>query len=167
MQEISYNQLIDDANKGNGFAIAWLGVYLIDIVGDVKEGCKALVHAGDGKNVLWAKDVIHYLRSFTPWELPISDHALVSADAIEQLEIYVSDGNRWAMAILGYLLYRGTVTPQIRSKAAKLLNCSAHNGCLWAKELVAEYSLEVSVDFDTDLFKKFKNIDNSKYWLSN
>ena len=37
MQEISYNQLIDDANKGNGFAIAWLGVYLIDIVGDVKE----------------------------------------------------------------------------------------------------------------------------------
>lgn len=158
-------QLIDAANKNNGFAITLLGTYLINSQEDSEAGENLILLAADAKNVLWAKNLKSYMRAFNPCELPIHYHALLDSDAREQLEIYIAENDFWAMTILGDLLYQGRVVPQDRDTAEVLLGRAANSGCLYAKELVAEYGLSTVKAIASDILNKFKNKNNPKYWM--
>lgn len=168
MNVYSRNQLIAALNSGDGFAITVFGVLLIDEQNDVanmKKGASLIELAAEGKNVLWAKNLWLYLRKFATWTLPIEEHALVDADAIEQLQIYSAKGNVWAMTILGWLCYQGKVTLQNRGEAVRLLNKAANEGCFWAKELMEEYGIVQQSASATDLLRKIADKNNPKYWL--
>lgn len=158
-------QLIDAANKNNGFAITLLGTCLINSQEDVEGGAKMIMYAADGKNVLWAKNLKSYLRAFDPCELPIHYHALLDSDARNQLENYVAEYDFWAMAILGDLLYQGRVVPQDRDTAEILLGRAASLGCLYAKELVETYGLSTARAMASDILKKYKTTNNQKFWM--
>lgn len=166
MNGTSRRQLIEAANNNNGFAITLLGVYLINSQENVEAGLNMIIGAADGKNVLWAKNLKLYLRGFiNQWQYPIDHHALVDADAREQLELYVAEGDYWAMTILGDLLYQGRVIPQERDTAEELLGKAAYLGCSYAKELVSEYGLSANRAIAAHILDKFKNKNNPKYWM--
>lgn len=158
-------QLIDAANKNNGFAIILLGTHLINSQEDVEAGANLIMHAADVKNVLWAKNLKLYLRTINQCELPIHYHALLDSDAREQLEIYVAENDYWAMTILGDLLYQGRVVAQDRETAEILLGRAANSGCLYAKELVDVYGLSTTKAMTSDILKKFKNTNNQRFWM--
>ncbi len=164
MTEEAFHQIIDAANHHNGFAISLLGVLLINGQQDVESGFHMITQAADAKNVMWAKDLNRYMRGFERWELPLEDHALVSSDAREQMEIYVAENDYWAMALLGNLLYRGKVLPQERARAEELLGWAAHLGCSYAKELLEEYGISITRAIAADILKRFSDKDNKKYW---
>ena len=165
MKGTSRRQLIEATNNNNGFAIALLGTCLINSQEDVEGGVKMIMFAADAKNVLWAKQLKLYLRSFNPWEFPIHHHALLDSDAREQLEIYVAENDYWAMTILGDLLYQGKVIPQDRETAEELLSRAASLGCLYAKELVGAYGISPTKAIASKILDKFKNKNNPKYWM--
>lgn len=158
-------QLIDAANNNNGFAISLFGTYLINSQENVEAGTNLIMLAADAKNVLWAKNLISYMRAFDSCELPIHYHALLDSDAREQLENYVAEDDYWAMTILGDLLYQGRVVPQDRDTAEILLGRAANLGCLYAKELVDEYGLSTARAMAADILKKYKAKDNKKFWM--
>lgn len=158
-------QLIDAANSNNGFAITLLGSYLINSQEDLKTGANLILLAADGKNVLWAKNLKSYIRAFDLCELPIHYHALLDSEAREQLENYVAEDDFWAMTILGDLLYQGRVVPQDQDTAEILLGRAANMGCLYAGELVVEYGLSTTKAMASDVLKKFRTVNNQKFWL--
>ena len=161
----SLHQVIEVANENDGFALTLLGLLFIDDQQHVEDGLKRVFFAADRKNVLWAKNIKHYLQNFNPWEHPICYHALVDSDAREQLENYIAEGNVWAMTILGDLLYQGRVVPQDRDSAEILLGRAANLGCLFAKELVQEYGLSTARAMASDILKKYKTTNNQKFWM--
>lgn len=162
----SRRQLIDAVNDNNGFALTLLGLYLINSQEDIEAGINMLVHAADAKNVLWAKNLKLYLRTFEDKsKLPIDYHALVDSDTREQLEYYITENDYWAMTILGDMLYQGRVMPQDRDAAEELLGRAANMGCLYASELINEYGLSTAKAMASDILKKFKNTNNPKYWI--
>ena len=167
MSENAIKQLIDAANNNNGFAMTLLGVLLVNsqIETNIKTGAEKIWFAADAKNVLWAKQLKLYLRSFNPWEFPIHHHALLDSDAREQLEIYVAGNDYWAMTILGDLLYQGKVIPQDKETAEDLLSRAACLGCLYAKELVGTYGISPTKAIASKILDKFKNKNNPKYWM--
>lgn len=166
MNANSREQLVEAANYNNGFALTLLGLYLINSQEDIEAGINVLVHAADAKNVLWAKNLKLYLRTFRDnIELPIDYHALVDSDTREQLENYIAENDYWAMTILGDMLYQGRVMPQDRDTAEELLGRATNMGCLYASELVNKYGLSTAKAMASDILKKFKNTNNPKYWI--
>lgn len=167
MNENTIRQLIDAANNNNGFAITLLGTLLVNCKEEIsiKTGKEKIVYAGDGKNVLWAKNLKSYIYSTNPLVFPIHHHALLDSDAREQLENYVAEDDFWAMTILGDLLYQGRVVPQDQDTAEILLGRAANLGCLYARELVDAYNLSTARAIATDILKKYKTTDNKKFWM--
>ena len=165
MTEKSLSQLIEATRNNDGFAIALLGVCLVNHKVDVEGGVERIAFAADSKNVIWAKNIMLYLRGFKQWHLPIHEHALVDSDAKEQLLMYAAEQNVWAMTILGELLWNGKVMPQNRDEAAVLLNRAADGGCLMAGELMSRYGIPARSTAVTDLVQRFKDKHLSKYWL--
>lgn len=165
MKSNSKKQLEDAANGNNGFAITLFGTHLINSQEDVEAGTNLIMLAADAKNVLWAKNLVSYMRAFNPCELPIHYHALLDSDAREQLENYVVEDDLWALTILGDLLYQGRVVPQDRDTAEILLGRAANLGCLYAKELVDEYGLSSARAMAADILKKYKTTDNKRFWM--
>ena len=164
MTEQTISQLQKATSDNDGFAMTLLGVLLINMQEDSDVGFQMICHAADAKNVMWAKDLHRYIRGFELLGLPLEDHALVSSDAREQMEIYVAENDYWAMAILGNLLYRGKVLPQERARAEELLGWAAHLGCSYAQELVEEYGISTTRAIAADILRRFSDKDNKKYW---
>ena len=165
MSEQSLSQLVKAAKSNDGFALTLLGVFLINGGQEISNGIEQVLHAADTKNVMWAKNIKRYLQTFRPWNFPIHHHALVDSDTIEQLDIYVDEGNMWAMTILGDLYYHGKVTVQNRNEAAILLSKAANKGCILAKELLLQYGIQRQYSFVSDIIRKFEDKDISRFFL--
>lgn len=169
MNQNARNQLLDAASNGDGFAITAAGLQLVDEQSsqeNVNKGMRLIQLAAEHKNVLWAKSLWLYISRFRPLQFPVAHHALVSTDAMDQMQVYVMQGNVWAMTVLGKLLYEGHTTPQNKDAATRLLSTAATNGCLWAKELLAEYGIPTSEMSTDDLLRHFKDKNSSKFWLA-
>jgi len=160
--------MCDAANHGNGFALTLLAIAYIENQSNnqmVQSGFRLLNIAALDKNVIWAKCIRLFFKSGDQLPLPIIDHALVDSDAITQLQLYADDGDMWAQAILGYLLYEGKVTVQNVQKGSILLIKSAKSGCLCAKEIVDKYGIGYSFTETEQIYEKLKDHNNSRYWL--
>lgn len=161
-------QLQQAAQNHDGFALTLLGQVMIDHFQTdeaIGQGIDLINYAALDKNVLWAKCLRLYMAKTDFPQLPIADYALVNDDAITQLHLYAKEGNIWAQAALGNLLYQGKTTIQNREEAARLLCQSASNGCLWAQELVSHYRISNTKWVATQIHKRLTDRDNSRYWL--
>lgn len=168
MQDPTFTQLQQAVEQNDAFAATIMGMYLLDngtSQEDIKAGCDLLAFAGEGKNCIWAKNVLFALRGI-PFRQPFSKQILVENDALEQLRIYASQDNIWAMTALGNLLYTGYSNPQNREEGAKYLNMAADRQCLLAAELIADYGIKrQSQPTFGKLYDALKNKDYSKFWL--
>lgn len=167
MQYKQYEQ-ITTIGRNDAFAMTILGLYYLDY-GETQEiinhGFEYLQYAGQGRNCIWAKNILFGLRG-GELEQPVSRHILVEYDALEQLRIYADSGNMWAMTAYGNLLYTGLSNPQNKEEGAKYLNMAADRMCYFALELIEEYGIkrEPQPSFGK-IYDALKNKDYSKFWL--
>lgn len=164
-------QLIADCEQEkSAFAVAILAVFYIENAQNdamMQKGVELLQMAGDGKNVLWAKNIMLYMRKIRPLEQPFSHHTLVEDETLKQLEIYAAKGDVWAMTILGKLLYTGYSNPKNESDGTKYLNIAADRGCLLAQEYIDEYGISKSnvLAFDK-MYDAFQNLNGQQWWMT-
>ena len=143
MSEEAVNQLWQACQTGDPFAKTQMGILFYEgrtIKPVPKQGVTLLQQAAE-KNVLWARDVLLYINKVAPRNRQIYKKALISTDAVRQLERYAKQGNPYAMTALGYLSWLGFSVPQDNSTAIALLSRASAAGCLWAADVLAAMGL--------------------------
>lgn len=143
MSNTSLSQLLSAA-ESSPLALTWLAIEYIENAEtntSFEKGVELLQFAGDHKNVIWAKNIMAYLRYVRPLEQPITHHVLVESAALEQLRLYAEKGDMWAMLSLGHLLFTGFSNPRNEAEGASWLNRAADHGCLLAMELLMQYGI--------------------------
>ena len=145
MRQESINQLFQSAQTGDTFAMTYLGVIAYE--GKYAERNTAtalnyLQHASHN-GVLWARDLMLYVMRVNQNETNISEHAIITTGATEQLEQYAQQGNMWAATAVGELYARGVTTFQNISAASQYLQNAANAGCLLAQDILNAMSTPV------------------------
>jgi len=145
MSEKAWQQLVEAAQHGDGFAITLVGLHLVNTKADVEKGEFLIRQAADGKNVIWAKHIRTYMNSCNQWQLPLQNQITLDDYALAQFFKYISNNNSWAMAILGSLYYQGISVPRDVEQGKMLLSCARTLDLgrlkenLWANELIEQY----------------------------
>lgn len=164
----SLTQLKDCLQAKDVYGITILGVEYLDngnTQEDINRGIEYIKYAGEGRNCIWAKNILFSLRGGN-LDQPVSKHILIESDALEQLKIYADGGNIWAMTALGNLLFTGYSNPQNKDEGAKYLNMAADKSCYLALELIQKYGIKrVSQPAFGKIYDALKNKDYSKFWL--
>ena len=138
MSEEAVNQLWQACQSGDPFAKTQMGILFYEgrtIKPVPKQGITLLQQAAE-KNLLWARDVLLYINNVKPRNRQIYNKALISTDAVRQLQRYAEEGNMYAMTALGYLSWLGFSVPQNNGTAIALLSRACAAGCLWAKDVL-------------------------------
>ena len=146
MSEEAVNQLWQACQAGDSFAKTQMGILFYEgraIKPVPKQGITLLQQAAE-KNLLWARDVLLYINKVNPKSRQIYNKALISTDAVRQLDRYAQEGNMYAMTALGYLSWLGFSVPQDNSTAIALLSRASAAGCLWAKDVLGAMGLRNS-----------------------
>jgi len=144
MRQETANQIVAAANGGNLYALALLGVLLYEgreLKRDVDKGIKYLRTAAS-QNVRWASDVLMCIEHVDP-SPDVRRHALISSDALAQLEYSSRSGDLWACAILAEARLSGCGMPQNVEAALSELRVAAVHGNLWAVDLLNSQSLNM------------------------
>lgn len=145
MSDKAWQQLLEAARQGDGFAITLVGLHLVNTQADVEQGEGLIRYAADVKNVIWAKHIRTYMDRFKPWQLPLHHQITLDNFALAQFFKYISNNNSWAMAILGSLYYQGISVPKDMEQGKMLLSCARllDTGRLtenfWALELIEQF----------------------------
>lgn len=169
MSDQAFQQLFEEAQQGDGFALTLLGLQLINTQTNVELGKGLIFAAADSKNVIWAKSLKSYMCSHQQWRLPLQNNITLDNYALVQFCKYIDKNNLWAIAILGHMYYHGISVPCDREKGKMLLSCATYNTSLtrknlWAKELIQEYGITETTNivermlFLADFTKKFNSI---------
>lgn len=169
MSDQAFQQLFEEAQQGDGFAITLLGLQLINYQTNVEVGKELIFAAADNKNVLWAKSLKSYMCSHQQWQLPLQNNITLDNYALVQFCKYIDKNNLWAIAILGHMYYHGISVPCDREQGKMLLSCATCNTSvtrrnLWAKELIQEYGITETTNLVermlllADFTEKFKAI---------
>lgn len=125
------------AQGGDTFALCAYGLILYDgteVPRNEAEGLKDLQLASD-RGLLWARDLLMCIRGVNAAP-DVLRNALISTDAMNQLENYAAQGNLWAKTILAEGRYTGYGMPQDREFAVNALRMAAVKGNLWAVEIL-------------------------------
>ena len=123
------------------FAMTIMGIWLYEgkiVKLDVQTAYKILQNTAD-VNVLWARDVFIYISNIQTPDPDLSQHVIISIDAIQQLENFAMQGNPYAMVALGKMLYEGYYVPQDKQKGLIYLQRSSQMGCLFAQHIFQEF----------------------------
>lgn len=138
--EAAIRQVFQAYNTHNGLAMLVCGLIEFNLSGNYRqEGIDIINYVANAKNVIWAKALMHYLKSNPAAGPHFEESVIVDGDALQQLSIYAGKGDIWAMLILGSLLYKGIGLPNSRKEGQLWLAKSAAGGCLLAKELLSKY----------------------------
>lgn len=136
MREESFNQLWSAMQGGNLVAKTIVGLIIYEgrnVVRNAQQGLSILQDAAS-QGLLWAKDLLLYIKMDPNYPL-ISDKALVITPSLKQLEALASNGDVYAMAVLGKLYYTGATTVQCIPDALNYLSRAKQGGLLWAEDL--------------------------------
>lgn len=164
MSEKAWQQLVEAAQQGDGFALTLVGLHLINSQTNVEKGAELIIHAADGKNVIWAKHLASYMRQNQPCQLPLQNQITLDDYALVQLFKYISEGNSWAMLALGDMYYQGISVPCDKKQGemllsfAMILNIGWMSKNLLAHELVEEYGFQP----EGNLIKRYLFLDEYK-----
>ncbi|MBR1922547.1 MAG: AAA family ATPase [Paludibacteraceae bacterium] len=142
MRQETINQLSQAAIAGDTFAMTYLGVIAYEgkyVQRDIQTALQYLQRASQN-GVIWARDLLLFAMRVNPSETNISEHALITTGATQQLEQYAQQGNYWAATAIGELYMRGVTTFQNISAASQYLQTAANTGCLLAQDLLREMS---------------------------
>lgn len=136
------NQVWTAAHKYNEpFAMTIMGVWLYEgkiVMQDVQTAYKILQNMVNA-NVLWARDLFSYISSIQTPDSNLSQHVIISLDAIQQLENFAMQGNPYAMVALGQMLYEGYSVPQNKQAGLIYLQKSSQMGCLFAQHIFRNF----------------------------
>ena len=142
MRQETINQLSQAVIAGDTFAMTYLGVIAYEgkyVQRDTQTALQYLQRASQN-GVIWARDLLLFAMRVNPSETNISEHALITTGATQQLEQYAQQGNYWAATAIGELYMRGVTTFQNISAASQYLQTAANAGCLLAQDLLREMS---------------------------
>lgn len=123
------------------FAMTIMGIWLYEgkiVMQDVQTAYEILQNMVNA-NVLWARDLFMYISSIKTPDPNLSQHVIISIDAIQQLENFAMQGNTYAMVALGKMLYEGYSVPQDKQKGLMYLQRSSQMGCLFAQHIFQEF----------------------------
>lgn len=166
MQQETIKQMYDAGRNNNPFALTLLGLILYEgkhVRPNRQEGL-AILSRMASLNVLWAKDLVLYINGFTDGSYDISGKALISTDAIDQMKQAAQQGNVFAMAVLGELLYQGKTTPKYPEASVELLTKASQKGCLYAQDVLSKIGFKQNNN--TNAFSSFKT-NPSRWWMNN
>ena len=153
----SVEQLWQAGRNGDPFALTMMGLWLYEgkIVRQDQQNGLSILQEMNQHGVLWAYDLLLYINS-SPGDDDVSDHAIVSGQATQQMGQAIENGNVFAMTALGELYYWGKTVPQNRQVAWQFLERASSAGCLMAKDLIQallEYEQSPTTNFD-NVFRK-------------
>lgn len=143
MRQESVDQVFAASQGGNPYATVKLALWLFEgrIVKQDKINGLALIKSMES-SVVWAKDLLRYIRN-PEWsnDALVSEHAIISLEATQQMEEASRQSDLYAMTALGELCYRGQTVPQDKETALEYLRAAGRMGCLWAQDLLQEFLL--------------------------
>lgn len=151
MRQETINQLSQAAIAGDTFAMTYLGVIAYEgkyAQRDTQTALQYLQRASQN-GVIWARDLLLFAMRVNQNETNISEHALITTGATQQLEQYAQQGNCWAATAIGELYMRGVTTFRNISAASQYLQQAANAGCLLAQELLG--GVNESPSFNTGM----------------
>lgn len=153
----SVEQLWQAGRNGDPFALTMMGLWLYEgkIVRQDQQNGLSILQEMNQHGVLWAYDLLRYINS-SPGDDDVSDHAIVSGQATQQMGQAIENGNVFAMTALGELYYWGKTVPRNRQVAWQFLERASSAGCLVAKDLIQallEYEQSPTTNFD-NVFRK-------------
>lgn len=168
MRQESVNQIWQACQNGDPYAMTEMGLLFYEgkhIKPSRQQGLNLLLQAANN-NVVWAQNLVLYITKVNNIETDISKKALVSTQAIQQLERVGNSGNIFALTAIGELYYYGYTTPQDRNTAVEYLNRTAGLGCLWAQDILQDIIASQNHSSSSfNLLDRFKNEDKSRYFL--
>lgn len=165
MRKESIDQLWTSAQNNDPVALTLLGLMYYEgkyIKQNVNYGLELLSKMASA-NVIWANNLLMYINHMSNGSFEIAEKALVTTDAIRQLENWIDGGNVWAMTVLGELFYKGKTTPTDRDTAVNLLSTAINKGCLLAQDIYL--SLNIGHVSPTNLIDDFKKkFNEGQFW---
>lgn len=155
----SVNQIISASNTGDPFAVTVCALLFYEgkYVKKNPKQAVALLQTAANAQVQWAKDLLTYIQKVDSNAYDISKRALVSSEAVNQLEQY-SQTNLYAQAALGKMFRDGYVVPQKPDIGRLYLKLAAEKGCLWAEDVLQDTPPPSS------FFDRFQHRNSSDYW---
>lgn len=159
----SVNQIWASGNKGDAFALTIMGLWLYEgkiVKQDIQTGFSILQQMAS--NVIWAKNLFFYIQNF-PNNYAVSEHAIVSGEATQQMGEALQYNNVYAMTALGEMYYDGKVVPQNQQIGKHYISTAADMGCLWAQDLwkaIQEHEIAPTYDY-SNVFDQLRNTRNS------
>ena len=160
----SVNQIWAAGNNGDAFALTIMGLWLYEgkiVKQDIPTGFTILQQMAS--NVIWANNLFFYIQNF-PNNHSVSEHAIVSGEATQQMGEALQYNNVYAMTALGEMYYDGKVVPQNQEIGKHYISTAADMGCLWAQDLwkaIQEHEIAPTHDY-SNVFDQFRNTRNSK-----
>ena len=163
MRQESVNQIWHASQNGDPFAMTKMGILFYEgkYVKSSKQQGLSLLQQAAKNDVAWAQNIVLYITNVNPNDPLVSKHAIISSEAVHQLEEAGRNGNMFALSALGELYYYGYTTPQDRVSAIEYLNHSAKNGCLWAQDILQEISGLHNYNHGKENTTKYRAIDDS------
>ena len=168
MTQEAIDQIWEAGRNREPFAMTIMAVWLYEgnfIQRDAEKALAILQNMSDAK-VLWARDILLFTKATVRSDSNITQHAIVSSEALEQMKEYAERGSMYAMVALGLLLYLGYSVPQNKDEGIRYLSKSAQGGCLWAQYLLETYGMGNS-SFSSDgmgsVFDKMRQNSTNKY----
>lgn len=166
MKQETINQIYEAGKNNDVVALTLLGLILYEgkyVKPNQKEGYSLLLNMASSK-VIWAHDLVQYIKHLSHGSYDISDKALVSTEAVNQLNAFANNGNTFAMSVLGDLFYKGKTTPRKPELSISLLNQAANMGCLYAKEILGQIRV-MNIKEPKSMFDVFSS-DSSRWWIN-
>ena len=160
MRQESIQQLHEYSANGDPSAATRLGLFLCDN-GQIPQGKDLLQHVAND-NILWANNICLYLNEVQTIKQPVSRHALVTTQALAQIEQAALKNHPFALAALGEMCYFGHTVPQRSDYGIECLNKAAEANVLWAQDLLVSIK-----DNSTNLLDKFKVRTDPQWWVAN
>ncbi len=140
MTQQAITQLWNSYLQGNTFAGTLAGMLLYEgraVQRNAPDGARLLREMMD-KGVKWAQNLVLYIERVNPADPMLMQHAVVSADAMHQLDRFARQGDPWAVTALGMILISGAVAGQDIQSGMQYLQSAAQAGVIMASELLQD-----------------------------
>ncbi len=162
MRQESINQIWEAGRNGDPFALTVMGLWLYEgeiLNRDMQSGLSILNQVA--QSVIWAHDILTFVNA-NPYLTNVSERYTVSGQATQQMGEAMQHNNVFAMTALGDIYYRGKNAPQNRQVAVNYVQTAAQMGCLWAQDLLKEYT-DNAMDPTTSYDHVFNNKRNENH----
>lgn len=163
MRQESIKQIWDAGRNNDPYALVLMGLWMYEgkvVCPNRQTAIQILVNMANA-NIIWAKNLVLYIKHMSNGTYNIEDKALVTTEATNQMMNAAKNGNLFAMTALGELYYNGKTTLKDQDTAIVLLTQASEKGCLYAQDLLAKYKGSYSL---FNQFPSYNKLRTSQCW---